>query len=184
MSKTRVAVFVGSLRKDSFNRKLAKAVEKLAPDDFEFTHVRIDDLPLYNQDFDEDYPAEARRLKQDVESAAAVLFVTPEYNRAIPGVLKNAIDIGSRPWGANSFAGKPAAVLGISVGAIGTALAQLHVRNTLAYLDMPTRGQPEVFMQMKDGLLDDDGNVGDDDTRKFLQDFVDRYVAWVKKQVA
>src|SRR5690606_27555947 len=161
----------GSLRKDSFNRKLAKAVEKLAPDDFEFTHVRIDDLPLYNQDFDEDYPAEARRLKQDVESADAVLFVTPEYNRAIPGVLKNAIDIGSRPWGANSFAGKPAAVLGLSVGAIGTALAQQHLRNTLAYLDMPTLGQPEVFMQMKHGLLDDDCNVGDDDTRKFLQDF-------------
>ncbi|HZW18429.1 MAG TPA: NAD(P)H-dependent oxidoreductase [Luteimonas sp.] len=183
MATIRVAVFVGSLRKDSFNRKLAKAVEKLAPGDFEFTHVRIDDLPLYNQDFDEDYPAEAKRLKQDVESADAVLFVTPEYNRAIPGVLKNAIDIGSRPWGTNSFAGKPAGVLGISIGAIGTALAQQHLRNTLAYLDMPTLGQPEVFMQMKDGLLDDDGNVGNDDTRKFLQDFVDRYVTWVRKQI-
>lgn len=181
MSKTKVAVFVGSLRKDSFNRKLARAVEKLAPDDFEFFHVRIDDLPLYNQDFDEDYPAEAKRLKKDVESADAVLFVTPEYNRAIPGVLKNAIDIGSRPWGTNSFAGKPAGVLGISIGAIGTALAQQHLRNTMAYLDMPTLGQPEVFMQMKDGLLDDDGNIGNDDTRKFLQGFVDKYVAWVKK---
>ena len=183
MSKTKVAVFIGSLRKGSFNRKLAKAVEKLAPDDFEFTHVRIDDLPLYNQDFDENYPAEAARLKKDVESADAVLFVTPEYNRAIPGVLKNAIDIGSRPWGTNSFAGKPAGLLGISIGAIGTALAQQHLRNTMAYLDMPTLGQPEVFMQMKDGLLDDDGNIGNDDTRKFLQDFVDKYVAWVKKHV-
>jgi chromate reductase len=183
MARTKVAVFVGSLRKDSFNRKLAKAVEKLAPDDFEFAYVRIDDLPLYNQDFDADYPAEARRLKQDVESADAVLFVTPEYNRAMPGVLKNAIDIASRPWGTNSFAGKPAAVLGISIGAIGTALAQQHLRNTLAYLDMPTLGQPEVFMQMKDGLLDDDGNIGNDDTRKFLQGFVDRYVAWVRKQL-
>lgn len=181
MSKTKVAVFVGSLRKDSFNRKLARAVEKLAPDDFGFFHVRIDDLPLYNQDFDEDYPAEAKRLKKDVESADAVLFVTPEYNRAMPGVLKNAIDIGSRPWGTNSFAGKPAGVLGISIGAIGTALAQQHLRNTMAYLDMPTLGQPEVFMQMKDGLLDDDGNIGNDDTRKFLQGFVDKYVAWVKK---
>ena len=181
MSKTKVALFVGSLRKDSFNRKLAKAVEKLAPEDFEFAHVRIDDLPLYNQDFDADYPAEATRLKKDIESADAVLFVTPEYNRAIPGVLKNAIDIASRPWGTNSFAGKPAAVLGISVGAIGTALAQQHLRNVLAYLDAPTLGQPEVFMQMKDGLIDDDGNIGNDDTRKFLQDFVDRYVAWVKK---
>src|SRR3546814_14179904 len=99
----------------------------------------------------------------------------------MPGVLKNAIDIASRPWGTNSFAGKPAGVLGISVGAIGTALAQQHLRNTLAYLDAPTLGQPEVFMQMKDGLLDDDGNIGNDDTRRFLQDFVDKYVAWVKK---
>jgi chromate reductase len=183
MASTRVAVFVGSLRKDSFNRKLAKAVEKLAPDDFEFAHVRIDDLPLYNQDFDADYPAEARRLKQEVESADAVLFVTPEYNRAMPGVLKNAIDIASRPWGKNSFAGKPAAVLGISIGAIGTALAQQHLRNTLAYLDAPTLGQPEVFLQMKDGLLDDGGNIGNEDTREFLQGFVDRYVAWVRKQL-
>jgi chromate reductase len=184
MSKTKVALFVGSLRKDSFNRKLAKAIEKLAPADFEFAHVRIDNLPLYNQDFDADYPAEATRLKKDVESADAVLFVTPEYNRAIPGVLKNAIDIASRPWGTNSFAGKPAGMLGISVGAIGTALAQQHLRNVLAYLDVPTLGQPEVFMQMKDGLIDDDGNIGSDDTRKFLQDFVDRYVAWVEKHAA
>jgi chromate reductase len=184
MSKTRVAVFVGSLRKDSFNRKLARAVEKLAPADFEFAHIRIDNLPLYNQDFDADYPAEPARLKKDVEAADALLFVTPEYNRAIPGVLKNAIDIASRPWGTNSFAGKPAGMLGISVGAIGTALAQQHLRNVLAYLDVPTLGQPEVFMQMKDGLIDDDGNIGSDDTRKFLQDFVDRYVAWVEKHAA
>jgi len=181
MSKTRVALFIGSLRRDSFNRRLARAIEKLAPDGFEFAHVRIDNLPLYSQDFDADYPAEAARLKQDIEAADAVLFVTPEYNRSIPGVLKNAIDIGSRPWGTNSFAGKPAGVLGISIGAIGTALAQQHLRNVLAYLDAPTLGQPEVFMQMKDGLIDDDGHIGSDDTRKFLQDYVDRYVAWVKK---
>ena len=181
MSKTRVAVFVGSLRRDSFNRKLAKAVEKLAPADFDFAHIRIDNLPMYNQDFDADYPPEPARLKKDVEAADALLFVTPEYNRAIPGVLKNAIDIASRPWGTNSFAGKPAGMLGISVGAIGTALAQQHLRNVLAYLDVPTLGQPEVFMQMKDGLIDDDGNIGSDDTRKFLQDFVDRYATWVKK---
>ncbi|WP_417473525.1 NADPH-dependent FMN reductase [Luteimonas mephitis] len=181
MSKIRVALFIGSLRRDSFNRRLARAIEKLAPDDFEFAHVRIDNLPLYSQDFDADYPAEAARLKQDIEAADAVLFVTPEYNRSIPGVLKNAIDIGSRPWGTNSFAGKPAGVLGISIGAIGTALAQQHLRNVLAYLDAPTLGQPEVFMQMKDGLIDDDGHIGSDDTRKFLQDYVDRYVAWVKK---
>ena len=181
MSKTKVAVFVGSLRKDSFNRRLAKAVEKLAPADFGFQHIRIDNLPLYSQDFDADYPVEPARLKKEVEAADALLFVTAEYNRSIPGVLKNAIDIGSRPWGTNSFAGKPAGVLGISIGAIGTALAQAHLRNVLAYVDVPTLAQPEVFLQMKDGLIDDDGNIGNDDTRKFLQGFVDKYVAWVEK---
>ena len=132
MGKIKVAVLVGSLRKDSFNRMLARAVEKLAPDGFEFQHVRIDNLPLYNQDFDGDYPVEGKRLKQEVEAADALLFVTPEYNRSMPGVLKNALDIGSRPWGTNSFAGKPGAAIGISVGAPGTSMAQQHLRNVLA----------------------------------------------------
>jgi chromate reductase len=176
---TKIAVFVGSLREGSYNRMLAKAVERLAPEDFEFVHVRIDNLPLYNQDFDADYPAECARLKRDVEAADGVLFVTPEYNRSLPGVLKNAIDIASRPWGANSFAGKPAGVLGISVGAIGTAVAQQHLRTVLAYLDVPTLGQPEVFLQFKDGMIDEDGNVGNDASKAFLQGFVDKYVAWV-----
>jgi chromate reductase len=180
MAKTRIAVLVGSLRKDSYNKRLAKAVEKLAPKDLEFAHIRIDDLPLYNQDFDGNYPPECTRLKQEVEAAQALLFVTPEYNRSVPGVLKNAIDIGSRPWGANSFAGKPAGVLGISVGSIGTALAQQHLRNTLAYLDVPTLGQPEVFLQFTDGLIDEEGTIGAERTTKFLQEFVDKYVAWVQ----
>jgi chromate reductase len=180
MSKTKVAVLIGSLRKDSHNKKLARAIEKLAPADFEFEHVRIDDLPLYTQDFDGDYPETCKRLKQQVSEADALLFVTPEYNRSIPGVLKNAIDIGSRPWGTNSFAGKPAGVLGTSIGSIGTALAQQHLRNVLAYLDVPTMGQIEVFLQYKDGLIDADGNIGNEDTRKFLQSWVDKYVDWVK----
>jgi len=180
MSKIRVAVLVGSLRKDSFNRQLARAVEKLAPADFSFEHLRIDNLPLYDQDFDGDYPAEGKRLKQEVEAADALLFVTPEYNRSIPGVLKNAIDIASRPWGTNSFAGKPGAVIGISVGATGTALSQQHLRNVLAYLDVPTLGQPEVFVQNKEGMFDAEGGIGIESTRKFLQGFVDRYVAWVR----
>ncbi|MHA6203142.1 NADPH-dependent FMN reductase [Dyella soli] len=180
MSKIRVAVLVGSLRKGSFNRQLARAVEQLMPSDFSFDYVRIDNLPLYNQDFDGDYPAEGKRLKQEIESADALLFVTPEYNRSLPGVLKNAIDIASRPWGANSFAGKPGAVIGISVGATGTALAQQQLRNVLAYLDVPTLGQPEVFIQHKEGLFEADDKIGSDGTRKFLQGFVDRYVAWVK----
>lgn len=176
---TEVAVLVGSLRKDSFNRQLAGAVEKLAPQGIAFRHVRIDDLPLYNQDFDASYPAEAARLKQQIEAADALLFVTPEYNRSIPGVLKNAIDIGSRPWGKNSFAGKPAGVIGISVGQIGTALAQQHLRNVLAYLDVPTLGQPEVFLQHKDGFFDADGGIANEDTRKFLQGWMDKYAAFV-----
>lgn len=181
MSKVRVALLVGSLRKDSFNRQLARAVEKLAPEDFSFEHIRIDNLPLYNQDFDGDYPAPCQRLKDEISAADALLFVTAEYNRSIPGVLKNAIDIASRPWGTNSFAGKPAGVLGVSVGAQGTALAQQHLRNVLAYLDVSTLAQPEVFIQNKEGLFDGDGNIGNPDTQKFLQDFVDRYVAWVRR---
>jgi chromate reductase len=181
MSTTKIAIIVGSLRKDSHNLKLAKAVQKLAPQDFEFTHVRIDDLPLYTQEFDDDYPAVAQRLKREIEGADGLIFVTPEYNRSIPGVLKNAIDIGSRPWGRNSFAGKPAGVIGASIGTLGTALAQQHLRNVLAYLDAPTLGQPEVYLRCKDGMFDIEGTITDDDTRKFLQKWVNAYVAWVAR---
>lgn len=181
MSAINIAVLVGSLRKESFNRRLARAVERLAPTDISFKHLRIDDLPLYNQDFDKDYPAVCQQLKEQIKAADALLFVTPEYNRSIPGVLKNAIDIASRPYGTNAFAGKPGAVIGISVGATGTALAQQHLRNVLAYLDVPLLGQPEVFIKFTEGLIDGDGNVSADDTRKFLQNFVDRYVAWIRK---
>ena len=183
MSKIKVAVFVGSLRKDSINRKLARAVEKLAPQDLAFEHVPIGGLPLYDQDFDSDYPAACKQLKQTVEAANALLFVTPEYNRSMPGVLKNAIDIASRPWGTNSFAGKPGAVIGASIGATGSALSQQHLRNVLTYVDVPLLAQPEVFIAFKEGLIDDEGNVSNDGTRKFLQGFVDKYVAWVKRFV-
>ena len=181
MSPLKIAVFVGSLRMDSFNRRLARAVEKLAPAEFAFRHVQLNDLPLYSQDFDAAYPAAAARLKKDVESVDALLFVTPEYNRSIPGVLKNAIDIASRPWGTNSFAGKPGAVIGASIGSTGTALAQQHLRNVLAYLDVPLLAQPEVFIHFKDELIADDGTIANADTRKFLQGFVDNYVAWVRR---
>lgn len=181
MSGYKVAVLVGSLRKESINRMLARAVERLAPADMSFEHVRIDDLPLYNQDFDADYPAACKRLKQQIEAADALLFVTPEYNRSMPGVLKNALDIGSRPWGTNAFAGKPGAVIGASIGATGSALAQQHLRNVLAYLDVPLLTQPEVFIKFSEGLLDAEGNIGNEDTRKFVQGFVDRYVAWLQR---
>ncbi|MDD5323964.1 MAG: NAD(P)H-dependent oxidoreductase [Polaromonas sp.] len=180
MASYNIAVVVGSLRKDSFNKKLAKALEKLFPADFSFTHVRIDDLPLYNQDNDGNPSAQVTRLKGEIAAAQGLLFVTPEYNRSISGVLKNAIDNASRPYGQSAWEGKPAGVIGISVGAIGTALAQQHLRNILAYLNVPTLGQPEAFIQAKEGVFNADGSLGDG-IKKFLQGWVDQYVAWVKK---
>jgi chromate reductase len=184
MAQYQIAVVVGSLRKDSLNRKLADALATLAPPELAFSQVQIGDLPLYNQD-DDASPAEAvQRLKAAIGAAQGVLFVTPEYNRSIPGVLKNAIDHASRPYGKSAWAGKPAGVIGISIGAIGTATAQQHLRNILAYLDMPTLGQPEAFLQMKEGLFDDAGGFANPGTRKFLQGWMDRYVAWVRKHAA
>jgi chromate reductase, NAD(P)H dehydrogenase (quinone) len=183
MSDYRVGVVVGSLRRDSFNRHLAEAIVKLAPPEFSFKQLQISDLPLYNQD-DDATPAEpVRRLKTEIADSDAILFVTPEYNRSIPGVLKNALDHASRPYGQSAWAGKAAGVIGISPGSIGTAIAQQHLRNSLAYLDMPTLGQPEAFIQAKEGLFDGAGNIGNEDSRKFLQDWMNRYVAWVKKHV-
>ncbi|MCE5263945.1 MAG: NAD(P)H-dependent oxidoreductase [Deltaproteobacteria bacterium] len=180
MSKYKIAVIVGSLRKDSLNRKLANAIVKLAPSEFTFRQVRIDDLPLYNQDDDLNQAESVKRLKNEIKDAQGLLFVTPEYNRSIPGVLKNAIDHASRPYGQNSWAGKPAGILGVSIGVIGTAMAQQHLRNVLSFLDVPTLAQLEAFIHAKDGLFDEFGNIGVD-SRQFLQTWMDRYVAWVKK---
>lgn len=179
MSQYTIAVLVGSLRKDSLNRRLVTALARLAPAHFLFQQLEIGDLPLYNQDDDAHQAAAVQRLKSAVSAAQGVLFVTPEYNRSVPGVLKNAIDHASRPYGKSAWAGKPAAVLGVSIGAAGTCMAQQHLRNVLAYLDMPTLGQPEVFLQAKEGLFDGEGNVGED-SRQFLQGWMDRYVAWVE----
>ncbi len=183
MSQYQIVVVVGSLRRDSFNRKLADAVVRLAPSEFSFNQIQIGDLPLYNQD-DDGNPAEpVKRLKNQISAAQGLLFVTPEYNRSMPGVLKNAIDHASRPYGQNAWAGKPAGVLGASIGATGTAMAQQHLRNVLAYLDVPTLGQPEAFIQVREGLFDEAGNIGDA-SREFLQNWMNRYVAWVKKHAA
>jgi chromate reductase, NAD(P)H dehydrogenase (quinone) len=180
MSHYTIAVIIGSLRKNSFNRTLATALVKLAPPEFTCKQVEIGDLPLYNQD-DDAHPAEqVKRLKGDITAAQGLLFVTPEYNRSMPGVLKNAIDHASRPYGQSAWAGKPAGVIGISVGTIGTALAQQHLRNVLAYLDVPTLGAPEAFLQVKEGFFDADGSIGPE-SRPFLQGWMDRYVAWVKQ---
>ncbi len=183
MNHYQIATIVGSLRKDSFNRQLASAIAKLAPSEFSFKQLEIGDLPLYNQDDDAQQAASVKRLKAEIKAAQGLLFVTPEYNRSMPGVLKNAIDHASRPYGQSAWAGKPAGVLGASIGAIGTAIAQQHLRNVLAYLDVPTLGQPEAFIHATDDLFDAAGNIGAD-SRAFLQDWMDQYVAWVKKHVA
>jgi chromate reductase, NAD(P)H dehydrogenase (quinone) len=183
MSGFQIAVVVGSLRRDSFNRKLATAIERLAPPSFAFNQVQIGDLPLYNQDDDGKQADTVKRLKAEIAAAHGVLFVTAEYNRSIPGVLKNAIDHASRPYGQSAWAGKPAGVLGVSVGAIGSAMAQQHLRNVLAYLDMPTMGQPEAFIHASDSLFDQAGDIGAD-SQEFMQGWMGRYVDWVRKHAA
>lgn len=182
MKKAKVAVIVGSLRKDSHNLKLAKALVKLGQDKFDSHFVNIADLPLYNQDLDENFPAPALRVKKEIEEADAILFVTPEYNRGVPAPLKNAIDWASRPYGKNSFAKKTAAVCGVSVGSIGTACAQHALKPTFSYLDMALMGPPEVYIHFKENLIDKDGRVNDAGTEKFLQGFVDAFVKWIDER--
>jgi chromate reductase len=177
-----IGVVVGSLRKESINRKLAQALIKLGPPDFTFKDLRIGDLPLYNQDDDKSQAPEVQRLKSDLRAVDAVIFVTAEYNRSVPGVLKNALDHASRPYGQSAWAGKPAGIVGASIGSIGTAVAQAHLRTILAYLDMPALAQPEVYLHVKDGFFDEAGSIANADTRKFLHGWMDKYVAWVKKQ--
>jgi chromate reductase len=181
MAQYQIAVVVGSLRRDSYNRKLADAMTKLGSSDLTFKSVRIDDLPLYNQDDDSNQAAPVKRLKSEIKASQGVLFVTPEYNRSVPGVLKNALDHASRPYGQNAWDKKPAGVIGCSIGAIGTAIAQQHLRNSLAYLNMPTLGQPEVFLKVDDDFFDAQGGIANAESKKFLQGWMDQFVAWVKK---
>ena len=181
MSQYTIAVVIGSLRRDSYNRQLANALGRLAPAEFSLQELQINDLPLYNQDDDATPPEAVKRLKREISAAHGVIFVTPEYNRSMPGVLKNAIDHASRPYGESAWKGKPAGLLGVSVGAPGTSMAQQHLRNVLAYLDMPTLGQPETFLQMREGMFAADGGIANPDTRSYLQSWLDAYCAWVKK---
>lgn len=181
MTTLKIAVLIGSLRKESINKQLAHALGKLAGDKAAFEFIDISELPLFNQDKEQEYPPAAKKMKEQIVSADGVLFVTPEYNRSIPGVLKNAIDIASRPYGTNAFAGKPGAVIGTSKGAAATALAQQHLRNVCVFLDIPMLAQPEAFILYQDGLFAEDGAVTVESARKFLQGFVDKYIAWVKR---
>ncbi|HEY8026650.1 MAG TPA: NAD(P)H-dependent oxidoreductase [Burkholderiaceae bacterium] len=177
----RIAVIVGSLRKESFNKKLAHALAGFAGAEHSFDFVDPGQLPLFNQDEENPPPAAVVTFKQSILDAQALLFVTPEYNRSIPGVLKNAIDWGSRPYGTTVWKGKPAGVAGISPGATGTAMAQQHLRNILAGLDMPVMPTPEVFLQAKEGFFDADGGIANESTQKFLRGYMERYLAWVQK---
>ena len=179
----KTAIVVGSLRKASTNRKLARAIARLGQGRFTAEFAEIGDLPLFNEDLEASVPASVTRLKQQIEGADAVLFVTPEYNRATPGVLKNAIDWASRPYGKSAFKGKPAAVIGTSPGSIGTAVAQHNLRGTLAYLDMVIMSQPEAYIQFTDGLIDDDGKISKPETEKFLQGFADSFAAWSERHI-
>ena len=176
-----IVVLVGSIRRDSINRKLARALVKLAPQGFDFGFAKLDDLPLFNQDHDQNAPPEVERVKAQVKSANGLLFITPEHNRSIPTALKNVIDWVSRPYGKSLWPGKPAAIAGASVGAISTAVAQAHLRSMLGYLDIPSMGQPEVYIRYTDGLITDDGDVTNESTRKFLHIFMERYVNWIDK---
>ena len=172
MTTYKVGYFVGSLSSTSINRLLAKALGRLAPPELAMTEIPIKDLPLYSPDFDADYPPVARALKQSIADVDAVLFVTPEYNRSIPGGLKNAIDWASRPWGRNSFARKPTGVIGTSIGAIGTAVAQQSLRGVLCYCNSPLMNQVEAYIQFKPGLITADGEVTDETTQEFLRNYM------------
>lgn len=181
MNTYRIGYFVGSLAKGSINRKLAGALVKLAPPQLQMQEIPIRDLPLYSYDYDADYPEVARHFKQAIADVDGVLFVTPEYNRSIPGALKNAIDWASRPWGQNSFARKPSGVIGTSPGSIGTAVAQQHLRSVLCFCNSPLMNQVEAYIQFKPDLVDDDGNITVPDTEKFLRGYMDEYAAFVQR---
>ncbi|HYI50578.1 MAG TPA: NADPH-dependent FMN reductase [Microbacterium sp.] len=168
----KVGYFVGSLSSTSINRILSKALIKVSPDDLEFSEITIRDLPLYSPDYDPDYPPEARVLKQAIADADAVLFVTPEYNRSIPGALKNAIDWASRPWGQNSFDHIPAAVIGASMGSIGTAVAQQSLRGVLSFCNARQMTAPEAYIHFSPDVFAEDGTVTKPDTEEFLRGFM------------
>src|SRR5687768_3979663 len=181
MAKYKVGYFVGSLSSTSINRELSKALIRLAPEDLEFTEFPIRNLPLYSPDYDADYPPEAAALKDAIRQSEAVLFVTPEYNRSIPGGLKNAIDWASRPWGQNAFDHIPAGVIGASIGQIGTALAQQSLRGVLSFCNARQMTAPEAYIHFTPGLVSDDGEVNDESTTNFLTDYMQEFRIHVER---
>lgn len=181
-SKHNVAVLVGSLRKGSYNRMMANAAAKLAPPSLALKQIEIGNMALYNQDVDgDDPPASWRAFRQAIKSSDALLFVTPEYNRSVPAVLKNAIDIGSRPYGQSSFTGKPGAVISVTPGGLGAFGANHHLRQSLVFLDVPVMQQPEAYLSGAASLFDDAGNLTNDKTKEFLTKFMTAFAAWIDK---
>ena len=181
LSTYTVGYFVGSLARASINRKLARALTRLAPPELEMREIPIGELPLYSYDYDADYPPPARALKEAIAAVDAVLFVTPEYNRSIPGALKNAIDWGSRPWGQNSFARKPSAMIGTSPGTIGTAVGQQHLKSILSFCNSPQMNAIEAYIQFTPGLITDDGEVTVESTAEFLRTYMTEFHGFITR---
>jgi len=184
MATFKIGYLVGSLAGNSINRTLSKALIRLAPDTLEFTEIPIKDLPLYSSDYDADFPPAGRDLKASIEASDGILFVSPEYNRSIPGALKNAIDWGSRPWGTNSFARKPTGIIGASPGGIGTAVMQSNMRSVLSFLDAPQLNSPEAYVQFVADDFTADGEVTNARTATFLRHYMDEYCAFVQRVLA
>ena len=176
-----VGYFVGSLAKASLNRLLSKALIRLAPPGLQMVEIPFKDLPLYSRDYDDAFPAEARALKEAITSVDALLFVTPEYNRGLPGSLKNAIDWASRPWGTNSLSRKPSAIIGASTGKLGTAIAQQNLRSVLSFCNAPQMSAPEAYLQFTPGLITDDGEVTNASTEDFLRNFMFEFEQFIAR---
>ena len=179
MTTYKVGYLVGSLAAGSINRKLSKALVRLAPEELEMEEISFRDLPLYSYDYDADFPAVARAFKEALSKVDAVLFVTPEYNRSIPGGLKNAIDWASRPYSKNSFTRKPSAVIGTSPGAIGTAVAQQSLRSVLSFCNSPQMNAPEAYIQFTPGLIREDGEVTNEEAAQFLRNYMAEFALFI-----
>ena len=181
MSNFKVGYFVGSLANNSINRKLAKALVRLAPPELQLREITFHNLPLYSYDYDADYPQVARDFKAAIAAVDAILFVTPEYNRSIPGGLKNAIDWASRPWGQNAFTRKPSGIIGTSPGAIGTAVAQQHLKSILSFCNSPMMNAVEAYIQFKPALISESGEISVASTEKFLRDYMNEFSSFIER---
>ncbi len=182
----KVGIIVGSLRRDSYSKKIANVLKGFAPENVELENVEIGNLEMFNQDFDDDgtVPESWTNFRKSIESYDGFIFVTPEYNRSVPAVLKNALDIASRPWGCNVWNGKPAAVVSVSIGGLAGFGANHHLRQSLAFLNVPTMAQPEAYIGNVSALLDENGNVNNEDTKQYLQSIVDSFISFAEKNKA